>query len=238
MYLKLTRAQCAALAQMVLTAAAISCAANGNDAKTMVREQIESRGIKNPAVLQSLRNTPRHLFVPADVRGFAYIDQPLPIGYGATISQPYIVALMTELLEPSNQLTVLEIGTGSGYQAAVLSPLVKHVYTIEIVPELARSAEARLQKLGYENISVRAGDGYEGWPETAPFNRILLTAAPPEIPQILIDQLRPGGKLVAPVGDDVQHLVVIDKSQDGEISQRSVISVRFVPMVKGAKADN
>ena len=204
----------------------------------MVREQIESRGIKNPAVLQSLRNTPRHLFVPAQVRALAYTDQPLPIGYGATISQPYIVALMTQLLEPSKELTVLEIGTGSGYQAAVLSPLVKYVYTIEIVPELARSAKAILQKLGYKNISVRAGDGYKGWPEKAPFDRIVLTAAPPEIPRVLIDQLRPGGRLVAPVGENVQDLVVIDKSQDGKISRRSVIPVRFVPMVKGTEAGN
>jgi len=238
MYLKLSRGRCAALAQIVLTAAVISCAVNANDAATMVREQIESRGIKNPAVLQSLRNTPRHLFVPAQVRALAYTDQPLPIGYGATISQPYIVALMTQLLEPSKELTVLEIGTGSGYQAAVLSPLVKYVYTIEIVPELARSAKAILQKLGYKNISVRAGDGYKGWPEKAPFDRIVLTAAPPEIPRVLIDQLRPGGRLVAPVGENVQDLVVIDKSQDGKISRRSVIPVRFVPMVKGTEAGN
>ena len=238
MYLKLLRGRCAALAQIVLTAAVISCAVNANDAATMVREQIESRGIKNPAVLQSLRNTPRHLFVPAQVRALAYTDQPLPIGYGATISQPYIVALMTQLLEPSKELTVLEIGTGSGYQAAVLSPLVKYVYTIEIVPELARSAKAILQKLGYKNISVRAGDGYKGWPEKAPFDRIVLTAAPPEIPRVLIDQLRPGGRLVAPVGENVQDLVVIDKSQDGKISRRSVIPVRFVPMVKGTEAGN
>jgi protein-L-isoaspartate(D-aspartate) O-methyltransferase len=242
MYPKLSSSQCAALAQIVvqmfLTAAVISCAANANDAATMVREQIESRGIKNPAVLESLRDTPRHMFVPAQVRKLAYTDQPLPIGYGATISQPYVVALMTELLEPSRDLTVLEIGTGSGYQAAVLSPLVKHVYTIEILPQLARSADAILQKLGYKNISVRAGDGYQGWPEKAPFDRIILTAAPAEIPRALIAQLRPGGKLVAPVGEDVQDLVVIDKSKDGEIRRRSVIPVRFVPMVKPTKTDN
>jgi protein-L-isoaspartate(D-aspartate) O-methyltransferase len=238
MYLKLSRGRCAALAQIVLTAAVVSCTVNANDAATMVREQIESRGIKSRAVLQSLRNTPRHRFVPAQVRALAYTDQPLPIGYGATISQPYIVALMTQLLEPSKELTVLEIGTGSGYQAAVLSPLVKYVYTIEIVPELARSAKAILQKLGYKNISVRAGDGYKGWPEKAPFDRIVLTAAPPEIPRVLIDQLRPGGRLVAPVGENVQDLVVIDKSQDGKISRRSVIPVRFVPMVKGTEAGN
>jgi protein-L-isoaspartate(D-aspartate) O-methyltransferase len=237
MYLKLSRGRCAALVQIVLSAAVIGCTAHANDAATMVREQIESRGIKDPAVLQSLRNTPRHLFVPVWVRGLAYTDQPLPIGHDATISQPYIVALMTELLEPSKDLTVLEIGTGSGYQAAVLSPLVKHVYTIEIVPELARSARATLEKLGYKNISVRTGNGYKGWPEKAPFDRILLTAAPPEIPRTLINQLRPGGKLVAPVGDYMQTLVVIDKSEDGKITRHPVIPVRFVPMVKGVEAD-
>jgi protein-L-isoaspartate(D-aspartate) O-methyltransferase len=234
MFLKLLCGRYVALAKLAVAVAVTSCAANTNDAAKMVREQIQSRGIENPAVLDSMRNTPRHKFVPAALGGLAYADQPLPIGHGQTISQPYIVALMTELLEPAKDLTVLEIGTGSGYQAAVLSPLVKHVYTIEIVPELALSAEATLDKLGYKNISVRAGDGYQGWPEKAPFARIILTAAPPEIPQALIDQLRPGGKLVAPVGEDLQHLVVIDKGHDGKISQRSIIPVRFVPMVKGS----
>jgi len=201
----------------------------------MVAEQIQARGIRNPAVLRAMRATPRHLFVPESLRPMAYQDTPLPIGQGQTISQPYIVALMTELIEPSGSHTVLEIGTGSGYQAAVLSPLVKHVFTIEIVPELARQSTELLQKLGYGNISVRLGDGYRGWPENSPFDRILLTAAPPEVPKALIDQLKPGGKLVAPVGRSAldQELIVIDKGADGKIRRRSVIPVRFVPMVPG-----
>ncbi len=201
----------------------------------MVREHIEARGIRNPAVLRAMRTVPRHLFMPESVRAAAYRDHPAPIGYGQTISQPYIVAAMTELLEPAPGLTVLEIGTGSGYQAAVLSGLVKQVYSIEIVPQLAQSSAETLARLGYRNVSVRHGDGYLGWPEKAPFDRIILTAAPPEIPKTLIDQLAPGGKLVAPVGVSVfgQDLVVIDKAKDGTLKRRSVFPVMFVPMVKG-----
>lgn len=199
----------------------------------MVRDDIEERGVRNPAVLSVMRTVPRHLFVPENVRRQAYADRPLPIGYGATISQPYIVAWMTELLEPSRRHKVLEIGTGSGYQAAVLSPLVDHVYTIEIVPELARSARETLRKLGYTNVTVREGDGYKGWPEQAPFDRIILTAAPPKIPQTLIDQLARGGRLVAPVGASpfTQELMVLEKRADGSIRKRSVGGVAFVPMV-------
>lgn len=199
----------------------------------MVREQIEDRGIRNPAVLRVMRTVPRHLFVPADVRRQAYADRPLPIGYNATISQPYIVAWMTELLEPSKDHKVLEIGTGSGYQAAVLSPLVGRVYTIEIVPQLVRSSAETLKSMGYANVMVREGDGYKGWPEEAPFDRIILTAAPPVIPQALIDQLARGGRLVAPVGSTVftQELVTLDKRPDGSIRRRSMGGVAFVPMV-------
>lgn len=203
------------------------------DATEMVREQIESRGIRNPDVLRVMRNTPRHLFMPPPVRDMAYADRPVSIGHGQTISQPYIVALMTELLDPSKAQKVLEIGTGSGYQAAVLAPLVKHVYTIEIVPDLARQAAELLSKLGHKNVTVRLGDGYRGWPEQAPFDRIILTAAPPEMPQALVDQLRPGGRLVAPIGQAFQELVVLEKSADGKVKRRTVASVRFVPMVKG-----
>jgi protein-L-isoaspartate(D-aspartate) O-methyltransferase len=201
----------------------------------MVREQIEARGIRNPDVLRVMRETPRHLFIPEPMRSAAYEDHPVPIGYGQTISQPYIVALMTELLEPHKDARVLEIGTGSGYQAAVLAPLVRHVYTIEIVRELAESAAALLKKLGYHNVTVRWGDGYLGWPEEAPFDRIILTAAPPDVPKALLDQLKPGGKLVAPVGSSVfgQDLIVVEKTRDGKIRRRSVIPVMFVPMVKG-----
>jgi len=201
----------------------------------MVREQIQERGISHPDVLRVMRQTPRHLFIPERWRAQAYEDHPVPIGYGQTISQPYIVALMTELLEPHKEAKVLEIGTGSGYQAAVLAPLVRHVYTIEIVRELAESAAALLKKLGYDNVTVRWGDGYQGWPEQAPFDRIIVTAAPPEVPQALLDQLKPGGKLVAPVGSSVfgQDLIVIEKTREGKIRRRSIIPVMFVPMVKG-----
>ena len=161
----------------------------------------------------------------------AYDDHPLPIGHGATISQPYIVALMTELLQAGKKDRVLEIGTGSGYQAAVLSQLVGHVYTIEIVPELARSAAGNLQRLGFKNVTVRTGNGFAGWPEEAPFDRIILTAAPLEIPQTLISQLAPGGRLVAPVGPALnQELLVLTKDKNGNVNRRSVASVAFVPM--------
>jgi protein-L-isoaspartate(D-aspartate) O-methyltransferase len=203
----------------------------------MVSEQIESRGVQNPDVLRAMRSVPRHLFVPEAMRSQAYMDGPLPIGLGQTISQPYIVAVMTELLRPDRSSKVLEIGTGSGYQAAVLSPLVKHLYTIEIVPELAKRSTELLKQLGYGNITVRQGDGYLGWPEEAPFDRIILTAAPSEIPKTLVAQLKPGGILVAPVGGTVlgQELVVVEKTADGKIRRRTVFPVRFVPMVRGNK---
>ena len=198
--------------------------------ESMVAGQIEARGVRNRDVLSAMRTIPRHLFVPPDLRELAYADRPLPIGYRQTISQPYIVALMTELLEPSKGQRVLEIGTGSGYQAAVLSRLVDEVDSIELVPELAREASQRLKELGYANVIVRQGDGYLGWPEKAPFDRIVLTAAPPRIPQALVDQLKPGGKLVAPEGEFDQQLVVITKTQDGRVQRRSGIPVIFVPM--------
>lgn len=199
----------------------------------MVKEHLEARGIHDPRVLDAIRATPRHEYVPAELQAHAYEDRPLPIGYNQTISQPYIVGLMTQLLETKPQHVVLEIGAGSGYQAAVLSKLARHVYSIEIVPELAASAARTLQRTGCRNVTVRHGDGYKGWPEHAPFDRIILTAAPPEIPQELIDQLKPGGKLVAPEGDRDQLLMVLEKSPGGQISRRSVIPVIFVPMVRG-----
>lgn len=197
----------------------------------MVSEHIERRGLRDPRVLRALRSTPRHLFVPPDVRPAAYQDRPLPIGYGATISQPYIVALMTELLAPSARHRVLEVGTGSGYQAAILGQLAREVYTVELVPELARSAAATLRELGYANVTVRQGDGYKGWPEQAPFDGIMLTAAPPEVPEALIAQLAKGGRLVAPVGSTWnQELIVIEKKADGRIQRKSAGAVIFVPM--------
>jgi protein-L-isoaspartate(D-aspartate) O-methyltransferase len=199
--------------------------------ESMVRQQIEARGVKNPDVLRVMRSIPRHDFVPAEARGMAYDDDALPIGHGATISQPYIVALMTELLHADKKDKVLEIGTGSGYQAAVLSQLVDHVYTIEIVPELSRSAADTLQRLGFKNVTVRTGNGFAGWPDQAPFDRIILTAAPIEIPQKLISQLAPGGRLVAPVGTALnQELLLLTKDRNGNVSRRSVASVAFVPM--------
>lgn len=202
----------------------------------MVREQIEARGVKDRRVLEVLRNTPRHQFVPSELQAHAYEDRPLPIGYGQTISQPYIVALMTEMLDVGREMNVLEIGTGSGYQAAVLSPLVGKLYTIEIVPELARSAQTTLGRLGYRNVSVKHGDGYLGWPEAAPFDRIMLTAAPPKIPPALVEQLKPGGKMIAPVGaTEYQQLTVIEKRADGSVRVRRAVPVSFVPMVRGTK---
>lgn len=202
--------------------------------ESMVRNDIEARGVRDAAVLRAMRTVPRHLFVPEPVRAMAYRDHPLPIGDSQTISQPYIVALMTELLRPAKTHTVLEIGTGSGYQAAVLAQLVKHVYTLERIGSLANSARAVLASEGYKNVTVRHGDGYLGWPEAAPFDRVILTAAPPEVPQALIDQLRPSGILVAPVGSRPtgQELIVIEKDARGKVSRRSIIPVMFVPMVK------
>lgn len=198
----------------------------------MVDEQLAARGIKNTQVLDAMRRVPRHRFVPTGERRYAYRDMPLPIGRGQTISQPYIVALMTELIEPHADMRVLEIGTGSGYQAAVLAELVAHVYTIEIEPELANAAQAVLAELGYDNVTVRAGDGYRGWPEHAPFDAIVVTAAPEHLPAALIEQLRPNGKMVIPVGpvQAVQELRLVAKDATGAVHTRDITPVRFVPL--------
>ena len=200
----------------------------------MVAGQIAARGVKEPRVLAAMRDVPRHEFVPFDSRADAYIDAPLPIGYGQTISQPYIVALMTELARPAATDSVLEVGTGSGYQAAVLSRLAATVRSIEVVEPLARSAEAVLRRLGYANIQIRIGDGYQGWPEAAPFDVIVVTAAPDAVPSALVAQLRPGGRLVIPVGPigGVQDLLLIEKDAAGRTTTRSIIPVRFVPLVR------
>jgi protein-L-isoaspartate(D-aspartate) O-methyltransferase len=219
---------------LLLMLIAGGCAAAQQKARfAMVKEQIEARGVKDPKVLNAMRNTPRHLFVPKDLEAVAYEDRPLPIGDGQTISQPYIVALMTELLNIQPTDRVLEIGTGSGYQAAILAQLAAQVYSIEIVPSLAARAEAVLRGLGYRNIHIRVGDGYLGWPEQAPFDRIILTAAPPVIPQELLKQLRPEGRLVAPEGIGNQDLVVLEKSKTGAVRRKVIIPVAFVPMVHG-----
>jgi protein-L-isoaspartate(D-aspartate) O-methyltransferase len=200
------------------------------DRLRMVETQIRSRGVSNPAVLQAMARVPRHLFVPPDAQRFAYDDRPLPIGYDQTISQPYIVAAMTEALQVAPEHTVLEIGTGSGYQAAILAELVREVYSIEIVPALADTARKALADAGYRNVEVRTGDGYRGWPERAPFPRIIVTAAPPEIPRALVDQLAVGGIMVVPVGTYLQDLTVVTKSAGG-VTQKKTMPVRFVPMV-------
>jgi protein-L-isoaspartate(D-aspartate) O-methyltransferase len=199
----------------------------------MVSEQIEARGVRKREVLGVMRTVPRHLFVPPEMVSQAYRDHPLPIGHGQTISQPYIVAYMTELLDVNETHKVLEIGTGSGYQAAVLSLLAGSVASIEIVAPLGEQAARLLKEHGYTNVEVRIGNGYLGWPEKAPFDRIILTAAPPDIPKALIDQLKPGGKMVAPVGEGPfgQDLVVLEKSASGRVSRRKVLPVAFVPMV-------
>lgn len=222
----------------IWVAAAVACAQPDPFAEArhrMVEEQIRARGVRSPEVLRAMREVPRHLFVPQELWAHAYEDYPLPIGYGQTISQPYIVAYMTEQLDVKKHHTVLEIGTGSGYQAAILAQLAREVYTIEIVPELAEQARRRLAK--YPNVKVRQGDGYQGWPEAAPFDRIMLTAAPEEVPQELINQLKPGGKLIAPVGGTAwdQELVLIEKLPDGKLRRKRLIPVRFVPMVRGSE---
>lgn len=226
------------MGNVVVATASIVLLVSGQDGFTesrerMVKHQIQARGVRDAQVLKAMRDTPRHLFVPEKLRSRAYEDTPLPIGFGQTISQPYIVAAMTELLDVEPGHRVLEIGTGSGYQAAVLSPLVQEVYSMEIVEDLAKSASRTLREAGCLNVAVRYGDGYKGWPEKAPFDRVILTAAPPEIPQALFDQLAPGGKLVAPVGSSPlnQELVVVDKGRDGKLKRRTVFPVRFVPMV-------
>ncbi len=200
----------------------------------MVSQQIAGRGVRDPRVLSAMREIPRHLFVPEADRRDAYEDSPLSIGHGQTISQPYIVALMTELARPRDTDRALEIGTGSGYQAAVLSRLVARVYTIELVEPLAQTARERLERLGYGNITVRQGDGYGGWPEQKPFDVILVTAAPEQVPAPLIEQLAPGGRLVIPVGamSGVQDLLLIEKDVNGRTTSRNVIPVRFVPLVR------
>ena len=197
----------------------------------MVRDQIEARGVRDPRVLAAISEVPRHEFVPEADAELAYSDGPLPIGHGQTISQPFIVASMTELADLQPGDTVLEIGTGSGYQAAVLARLVTRVYSIEVVPELARSARERLRELGYGNVEVITGDGYAGLAEHAPFDAIVVTAAPASVPEQLVEQLAVGAKLVIPVGVGYQELRVIARTEDG-IVERSEYSVRFVPLVR------
>ncbi len=205
--------------------------------RDMIERHLRNRDITDARVLEVMQRIPRHLFVPENVRDSAYEDRPLPIGRGQTISQPYIVALMTQLAQPRPDSRVLDVGTGSGYQAAVLGELCREVYSIEIVEELAQQASRLLARLGYENIHVRSGDGYQGWKEHAPFDLIIVAAAPAHVPKPLIEQLAPGGRMIIPVGRFQQDLMIIEKSEDGTIKQWSEIPVAFVPMTGEAQQD-
>jgi protein-L-isoaspartate(D-aspartate) O-methyltransferase len=223
----------ACAAALVSSASPVGCSSGERDyvrmRERMVLEQIVARGVRDARVVAAMKKVPRHLFVPPALRDMAYDDGPLPIGSGQTISQPYIVALMTASLGLKGGGRVLEIGTGSGYQAAVLAEIVDTVYTIEILPELARRAEALLDTLGYRNVRVRAGDGFYGWPTAAPFDGVIVTAAAPRLPEPLVAQLKVGGRLVIPIGDDWQELEVYEKKGDA-MELVSTLPVRFVPM--------
>ena len=215
----------------------IDSATHKRDRERLVSGYVEPAGVRNPAVLAAMRKVPRHLFVPSDGQAEAYDDHPLPIGHEQTISQPSLVAYMTESLRVDRSARVLEIGTGSGYQAAILGELVREVYTIEIVRSLGDEAARRLKQMGYENIHVRVGDGYQGWPERAPFDAIIVTCAPESVPKPLVDQLKPGGRICIPVGPTLgpQELYLMTKRDDGMLERKSVLPVRFVPMTGQAK---
>ena len=200
----------------------------------MVEQQLRARGITDPRVLAAMERVPRHLFVPQHVRGEAYNDHPLPIGQGQTISQPYIVGFMSEALEIAADHRVLEIGTGSGYQAAILAEIARQVYTMEIIEPLAESARRTLENLGYKNVQVRAGNGYQGWPEHAPYDRIIVTAAPPEVPSALVEQLKVEGLMAIPVGTTVQELRILRRTATG-VETLKTLPVQFVPMTGRGK---
>jgi protein-L-isoaspartate(D-aspartate) O-methyltransferase len=205
-----------------------------SERERMVATQIASRGVRDARVLKAMKDVPRHFFVPEWDQRRAYADHPLPIGQGQTISQPYIVAFMTEALGLEESDKVLEVGTGSGYQAAILAELVESVFTIEIVEELGKPARWLLREMGYKNVQVHIGDGYRGWPEEAPFDAIIVTAAPDHVPPALIEQLKPGGRMVIPVGTVFQELLVITKTSEG-VEQESILPVIFVPMTGEAQ---
>jgi protein-L-isoaspartate(D-aspartate) O-methyltransferase len=236
---------CVRRALQFLILAAIAAGGCGQDAppvsdfaaqrQQMVQRQLMTRGINDARVLAAMAKVPREEFVAPESRVASYEDGPLPIGYGQTISQPYIVAFMTEQLRPKPSDRVLEVGTGSGYQAAILAELVSEVYSIEIVEPLAKNAEAALQRLGYKNVHVKAGDGYKGWPEAGPFDAIIVTCAPDKVPQLLVDQLKDDGRMVIPVGDRfAQELYLLEKKK-GQLKQSATLPVRFVPMTSEAE---
>jgi protein-L-isoaspartate(D-aspartate) O-methyltransferase len=204
----------------------------------MVQQQLVTRGINDARVLGAMAKVPREEFVPPDSRSASYEDGPLPIGYGQTISQPYIVAFMTEQLRPKPSDRVLEVGTGSGYQAAILADLVSDVYSIEIAEPLAKNAEATLQRLGCKNVHLKIGDGYEGWPEEAPFDAIVVTCAPDKVPQPLVDQLKDGARMIIPVGDRFAQQLYLLEKKNGQLKQSATLPVRFVPMVSETAKPN
>ncbi len=222
---------------IAMLAATTPLVANDSSAmrKQMVEEQLISRGIGDERVLAAMRTVEREKFMPEEARPFAYRDSPYPIGHEQTISQPYIVALMTQLLDPKPGDRVFEVGTGSGYQAAVLAEVVDHVYTVEIVAPLAERARETLESAGIDNVTVRTGDGYRGWPEQAPFDAIIVTAAPDHVPPPLVEQLKEGGRMVIPVGEDRRQELVLLRRVDGKLRQESVLPVRFVPMTGEAE---
>ena len=201
----------------------------------MVEKQLKPRGIEDKRVLAAMAKVPREEFIPMDTRAEAYEDGPLPIGYDQTISQPYIVAFMTEQLRPKSSDRVLEIGSGSGYQAAVLAELVADVYTIDIIEPLVKTAEATLQCLGYKNVHIKVGDGYKGWLEEAPFDAIIVTCAPEKVPQPLIDQLKDGGRMVIPVGERFAQQLYLLEKKNGQLKESATLPVRFVPMLRGGQ---
>jgi protein-L-isoaspartate(D-aspartate) O-methyltransferase len=230
-----------ALAFAVLLTTACRVAAQERDAYERQREDmvrlIEAYGVRDSATRAAMRSVPRHEFVPRESAGRAYNDHPLPIGYGQTISQPYIVAFMTEILNASPGMKILEVGTGSGYQAAVLGEIGCEVFTVEIFEALATSARQRLERLGFENVTVRHADGHYGWEEEAPFDAVIVTAAAGHIPPALVEQLRPGGRMVIPVGSvyGVQNLILVEKHSEEDVRTRSLLPVRFVPMLQGLR---
>jgi protein-L-isoaspartate(D-aspartate) O-methyltransferase len=197
----------------------------------MVEQQLKPRGIKDERVLAAMAKVPREEFIPVDARDHAYEDGALPIGYDQTISQPYIVAFMTEQLRPTPSDRILEIGSGSGYQAAILAEIVEDVYTIDIVGPLAKTAEANLQRLGYKNVHVRVGDGYKGWAEEAPFDAVIVTCAPEKVPQLLVDQIKDGGRMVIPVGERFAQQLYLLEKKNGQLKESVTLPVRFVPML-------
>lgn len=228
----------------IVLSSMLECFAQSGDVESyataqgsMVAQHLLARDIRDSTVLAAMASVPRHLYVPKDLRRYAYYDSPLPIGNGQTISQPYIVALMTQSLRLDSGDRVLEVGTGSGYQAAILAEIAAEVYTIEIIPELADRSRQLLQELGYNNINVRLGDGYLGWPEKAPFDAVIVTAAPDHVPRALVEQLTDGGRLVLPVGDQYQELIRITRTGDVEQTER-LLPVRFVPMTGRAESFN